>query len=131
MYLKRSSIKPYNDSKLAYLDHLIEEENGKVQASASPRRVKELMLDRRQHEGEVRTLTEYARSGENNKLLDQEGTDRDMKKLYALNLTGSSLRKAAGQLEAIQRATYKDGWDASKSKARRLLTRARSPSPSP
>ena len=81
LYLKRSSIKPYNDAKLAYLDYLIDEENGKVQAGGSSSRLKALEEDRKQHVEEVRMLTEFALAEENEKLLDQDGINRLIDKL--------------------------------------------------
>ncbi|KAK5123832.1 hypothetical protein LTR85_002468 [Meristemomyces frigidus] len=58
---------------------------------------------------EVRTLTEYAKAGENDKLLDQDGINREIYKLYSLKLTGPSLQKVAHQLGDLQRATYQHG----------------------
>ncbi|KAK4544737.1 hypothetical protein LTR36_003986 [Oleoguttula mirabilis] len=109
VYLKRSSIKPYNDSKLACLDHLIAEEEGKVDAGGSKERRKHLRADRMQHEEEVHTLTEYAKAGANDRLLDQDGISREIHKLYSLELTGPSLQKVAQQLGDLERATYQQG----------------------
>lgn len=105
VFLKRSLIKPWNDSKLAYLDHLVEEEKGKVEAGGSDKRLKDLLADRQQHAEEIRTLTEYAKSGENDKLLDQEGIKGLIQGLYSLELTGPNLKKVAGHLEEIQNST--------------------------
>jgi len=50
VYLRRSSLILYNDAKLAYLDHLIEEE-GKVQVSGSRRGLHGTLSNRKQHSG--------------------------------------------------------------------------------
>lgn len=48
VFLKNSAITPWNDSTLDYLDHLIEEEKGKVSAGGSKKRLQELQADRDQ-----------------------------------------------------------------------------------
>ena len=101
VYLKRSSIKPYNDSKLEYLDHLIEEEKGKVQAGGSAKRLDDLRSDKRQHEQEIQALTQYAQAG--GELLDQKGINKLIQELYALKLTGPDLKKVANQMMTIER----------------------------
>jgi hypothetical protein len=105
VFLKNSSIKPYNDSKLEYLDHLIEEEKGKVQAGGSRKRLDDFTADRRQHVEETRTLREYFKAGANDKLLDQEGIDNLVQEIFTLDLTGDDLRKVANQLEDVQNRT--------------------------
>ena len=105
-YLKRSSIKQYNDSKLAYLDHLIDEEKGKVEVGGSRKRLEDLQADRRQHAEEVRTLTDYVHAGENEKLLDEEGIYELIEDLFSLELMGPNLRKAAETMKYIQYSTH-------------------------
>ena len=105
VFLKNSSIKPYNDSTLEYLDHLIEEEQGKVQAGGSRKRLDDFNAERRQHLAWTHTLMEYFKAGENNKLLDQDGINNLVKELFALELSGDDLRNAANQLEHIQKTT--------------------------
>ncbi|CAK1358225.1 unnamed protein product [Cercospora beticola] len=105
VFLKRSSIKPWNDSKLAYLDHLIEEEKNKVQAGGSDKRLRDLCADRRQHLEEISTLTQYVQAGKQHVLLDQQGIKSLIQQLYSLELTGPNLKKVAQQLEDIQNAT--------------------------
>ena len=102
-FLKVSSIKAWNDSKLAYLDY---EEKGKVEAGGPDKRLKDLQADRTQHEEEIRALTNYAQSGENDKLLDQEGIKQLINKLYSLKLTGPNLKNCALQLEDIKYSSH-------------------------
>ena len=109
VFLKRSSIKPWNDSKLEYLDHLIDEETGKVQAGGSDKRLKDLRADRQQHAEEIDVLERYAQEGQTSKLLDQEGIKKTIDELYSLKLTGADLKKVAKQLEIIQNSANEKG----------------------
>ncbi|KAF7191807.1 hypothetical protein HII31_06852 [Pseudocercospora fuligena] len=103
VFLKNSSIKPYNDSKLEYLDHLIEEEKGKVQAGGSRKRLDDYMADRKQHKEETRTLMKYFDDGAKDKLLDQAGINKLIQDIFALELTGQDLKRVAQQLEELQK----------------------------
>lgn len=105
VFLKNNSIKPYNDSKLEYLDHLIEEEKGKVQAGGSRKKLDDFTADRKQHQEEIGTLLEYSKVGASDKLLDQIGINDLVKQLFALELSGKDLQNVASQLEDMQKKT--------------------------
>lgn len=56
---------------------------------------------------EINVLTQYAKQGANDKLLDQEGIKNLISQLFSLELTGQNLKKVAQQLEDIQSSTRK------------------------
>lgn len=95
--LRRSSLIPYDDAKLAYLDHLIEDEKGKVQVSGSRKGLHGMLSDRKQDK-EVRKLGEYARDGANRKLPDQEGIDQEIQTIHSLRHSVAKLQSIAWQM---------------------------------
>ncbi|EHL03003.1 hypothetical protein M7I_0974 [Glarea lozoyensis 74030] len=65
LFLKKYSITPYNDATLDYLDVLIKEENGKVQAGGNTRKLDTLKKDRAKHVEIIKVLTESMKSDPN------------------------------------------------------------------
>jgi hypothetical protein len=107
VYLKCTSIKPYNDSKLEYLDHLIDEEKGKVQAGGRRNRLDSLISDRSQHVEEVETLMAHLKQNENEEeeiILGQGRIDELVKELFSLKLMGPDLKRAARKLQEIEKS---------------------------
>ena len=123
VYLKRSAIKPYNDSKLAYLDFLIDQEKGKVQVGGSDKKLQDLRADRAQHVEEIRVLNEYIKAGEEHRLLDEKGINEHISLLYNLEHMGASLQNAAQALQEIQKSNEESKvYNPSQSVTRRTST---------
>jgi hypothetical protein len=108
LFLKKYSITPYNDATLAYLDFLIKEEKGKVQAGGNRRRLDALEQDRAKHEEIIKVLTDNMQHDPNCKPLTDEGVDRLVRQLYNLKHFGKNLKTVKKTISAAHQATYRE-----------------------
>jgi GTPase SAR1 family protein len=113
LFLKKWSITPYNDQTLAYLDHLIKEEWGKVQAGGNRKRLDDLEEDRRKHEEMIKVLAANVNKNTKSNDLDlqpltEEGVDKLIKQLYGLKHFGKNLLSVKKTITAAHQATYRE-----------------------
>jgi hypothetical protein len=105
LYLDTTSVKPVDFATREYLDQLIEEERGKVQAGGNVRRLCHLRVERQQHVDEVKSLLSKHQGVEARaKSLKQDDVDAMIKQLYELELVGPELKLAVENLQKIERA---------------------------
>jgi hypothetical protein len=108
VFLKKFSITPYNDATIAYLDHLIKEEQAKVQSGGSDKRLKALMEDKQKHLHAIDVLTRTMNSGANWNDLTDGGIDRIVRQLYGLKHFGNNLRNLRQGIATAHQATYRE-----------------------
>ncbi|EPE30994.1 P-loop containing nucleoside triphosphate hydrolase [Glarea lozoyensis ATCC 20868] len=108
LFLKKYSITPYNDATLDYLDVLIKEENGKVQAGGNTRKLDTLKKDRAKHVEIIKVLTESMKSDPNCRLLDEHGVNQLVTDLYSLPHFGRNLKSVKRSITAAHEATYRE-----------------------
>jgi GTPase SAR1 family protein len=108
IFLKKFSITPYNDATIAYLDHLIKEEQAKVQSGGSDKRLRTLMEDKQKHIHAIEVLTRTMNSGANWNDLTDGGIDRIVRELYGLKHFGKNLRNLKQSIASAHQATYRE-----------------------
>jgi hypothetical protein len=112
MFLKAYSMTVYNDATIAYLDYLIKEERGKVEAGGHPRRLDSLMKDRREYEEMINSLTASIQNKQQTDPSFQRLTDKQVQdkveELYKLKHFGENLRKVNASITAAHEATYRE-----------------------
>jgi GTPase SAR1 family protein len=108
LFLKKYSITPYNDATLDYLEVLIKEENGKVQAGGSSRKLETLKKDRAKHMEIIKVLTQSMKSDPNCRLLDEHGVNQLVTDLYSLKHFGENLKSVKHSITAAHEATYRE-----------------------
>ncbi|RDL35743.1 p-loop containing nucleoside triphosphate hydrolase [Venustampulla echinocandica] len=109
LFLKKWSITGgYNDATLEYLDILIKEEEGKVGAGGSKKKLNALLLDRAKHVEIVKILEHNMKYDPNARLLNEQEVDALVRKLYNLKHFGKNLRKVKQAITAAHEATYRE-----------------------
>jgi hypothetical protein len=108
IFLQKYSITPYNDSTIEYLDFLIREEQLKVQASGSDRKVKYLILEREMHQHAIDLLTKSMESGGDWNDLVDGGIDVVVQRLYCLKHFGHDLSKLRLGIANTHEGTYRE-----------------------
>lgn len=108
VFLKNKSIAPYNDALVAYLDFLIKEEQAKVQAGGSDKRLLSLTLERQKHTEAIEVLTRHMDGHAVAEELDEGGVDRLVKGLYGLEHFGENLKQMKQGITAAHQATYRE-----------------------
>ncbi|RYO86101.1 hypothetical protein DL762_004896 [Monosporascus cannonballus] len=100
LFLKRNSITPYNDAMISYLDVLIKDEWNLIgfhnsQGDALPEnkeRLKGLVKSKSEYQARIKVLKDQMTSPGNIELLDEQGVEDMVKKLYSLPRWGSRLK---------------------------------------
>ena len=110
-FLRTNSITPYNDALLAYLDHLIKEEEAKAQAGGNRRRLNALQDDRTQHEEEIQVLKDNLERDPDDpscRPLTQQDVNDKVQELYRLKHFGKNLEAVTKSISAVHEATYRE-----------------------
>ncbi|RYP21571.1 hypothetical protein DL765_002207 [Monosporascus sp. GIB2] len=100
LFLKRNSITPYNDAMISYLDVLIKDERNLIgfhtsQGDALPEnknRLKGLEKSKSEYQARIKVLEDQMTSPGNIELLDEQGVEDMVEKLYSLPRWGSRLK---------------------------------------
>jgi hypothetical protein len=110
VFLKNNSITVYNDETLAYLDRLIDEEEGKITVGGPRKRLEDLKKSRREHEQEIATLDEHLKqnSQELGQVLSQEAVTGVIAELYALKYYGKYLKQNHQIAGRAQEVVYRE-----------------------
>lgn len=108
LFLKKHSITYYNDATIEYLDHLIKQELEKVQAGGSSARLKDLERYKMEYAQQVEIFAFNLQAGKGEKLLDADGVQREVQKLYALKHYGKNLRRMRALVEETHDATFRE-----------------------
>lgn len=90
VFLKKNSIAFYNDETLQYLDILIHEEQGKIQAGGSLERLNRISKSRKEYQQEIKTLQENLRHDPNTyrRALTREAIMARIEELFGLEYFG-------------------------------------------
>ena len=110
-FLRKNSITPYNDALLAYLDHLIKEEEAKVQAGGNRKRLDALQEDRIKHEEEIQILKDNLLRDPDDpscRPLTQQDVNHKVQELYHLKHVGKNLEGVIKSISAAHEATYRE-----------------------
>ncbi|RFU25805.1 hypothetical protein B7463_g10532, partial [Scytalidium lignicola] len=108
LFLKKYSITPYNDATLAYLDFLIQDEEAKVNAGGSSKRLQGLRQDREKHKALIKVLEENMAHDANCKPLTEDGVDQAVRRLYGLPHFENNLKALKTSITAAHRGTYRE-----------------------
>ncbi|KAK8063208.1 hypothetical protein PG996_007860 [Apiospora saccharicola] len=117
LYLKKKSISPYNDAMIEYLDFLINDEkrqiahcnaNG-VDVKKNEERLDALVQSRSNYEQRIKILErEMSKSDESYALLDEQGVDDQVQKLYNLKHFGKNLKAMREMVDWSKTAGFRE-----------------------
>ncbi|CAJ2504651.1 Uu.00g120450.m01.CDS01 [Anthostomella pinea] len=142
LFLKNHSITPYNDAMIAYLDEMIKEERQVVQHAhtrklavpENEQRLANLEESKRAYQERINILETHMKADNNVRLLDEQGVDDLVNKLYNLKYWGKTLQgmramldwsKTNGHREHQHRPKPNGVWQAMASFASKLMPRFR------
>ncbi|RYP54447.1 hypothetical protein DL768_000753 [Monosporascus sp. mg162] len=116
VFLKRNSITPYNDAMISYLDALIKDEQNLIgfhnsQGDALPgnkKRLKGLAKSKSEYQARIKALENQMTSSDNIELLDEQGVEDMVKKLYSLPLWGSRLQGMRRMVEWSKAENFRE-----------------------
>lgn len=111
IFMKEKSILPYNDATVAYLDMLIEAEQGKVDAGGGDRNkntLKALQEDKGKHLELVDVLEKSMQGRGAAKPIDQDEVNRIVKQLYNLKHFGKTLEDLQTNIAYTHAATNRE-----------------------
>lgn len=107
LFLKKHSITPYNDATIAYLEMLIQDEKGKVDAGGSTTKLINLQQDLKTHKELVQVLTANM-NAKTAKVLDEAGVEKKVRELYNLKHFGENLKAVKQTVATAHEATYRE-----------------------
>lgn len=108
VFLRKYSLAPYNDALIAYLDHLIKEEQMKVQAGGNNKRLLSLTEERHKHTEAIEVITRNMNSQANWDDLREGAIDRIVQQLYRLKHFGTMLKHMKQGIATAHQATYRE-----------------------
>lgn len=108
LFLQKYSITPFNDATIDYLDQQIEQEKGKVACGGKRDRLRGLELSRKEHEAMIHTLEDSMKHGEGSELLDENGVQNRLNKLFKLHHYGDNLKEIKDTIDKAKHATYRE-----------------------
>ncbi|KAL8694795.1 MAG: hypothetical protein Q9218_000641 [Villophora microphyllina] len=108
VFLRKYSLAPYNDALIAYLDYLIKEEQFKVQAGGSDKRLLSLTEERRKHTEAIEVITRNMNSQAHWDDLREGAIDRIVQQLYRLKHFGTTLKNMKQGIATAHQATYRE-----------------------
>ncbi|KAK8030195.1 hypothetical protein PG993_011486 [Apiospora rasikravindrae] len=117
LYLKKKSIVPYNDAMIAYLDMLIKDEREqinhakslKMDAAKNEERLESLAKSKKRYAERIKILeTEMSKSDDKVKLLDEEGVDELVQKLFNLKHWGKDLQAMQEMVEWSKASGFRE-----------------------
>jgi hypothetical protein len=118
LFLKAYAMTPINDATLDYINMLIQDEEMKVQGGRqlghnvdfNVKRLQSLKKDRDAHIELVNTLKENMKAPQQpgDHLLDEQGVDDLVKRLYSLKHFGKNLQSVKNTVAASHQATYRE-----------------------
>lgn len=116
IFLKKNSIAPYNDAMIAYLDGLIKEERNLIGFSKSSgialpeneKRLEGLEKSKDEYVVRIKLLEDQMADSEDVELLDDQGVDDMVNKLYSLPQWGSRLQKMREVVEWSKSENFRE-----------------------
>ncbi|KAK7934601.1 hypothetical protein PG985_000096 [Apiospora marii] len=117
LYLKKKSIVPYNDAMIAYLEVLIKDEQEQITHARSigidskknDERLDSLKKNKKRYEERIKILeTQMSKSDENGTLLDEEGVDELVQKLFNLKHWGKNLQAMQEMVEWSKASGFRE-----------------------
>lgn len=116
IFLKKNSIAPYNDAMIAYLDGLIKEERNLIGFSKSSgialpeneKRLEGLEKSKDEYVVRIKLLEDQMAVSEDVELLDDQGVDDMVNKLYSLPQWGSRLQKMREVVEWSKSENFRE-----------------------
>ena len=108
VFLQKHSITPYNDAMEEYLNHLIKEEKGKVNAGGSCHRLENLERHLSEHVQQCKVLEKNITGGSASEVLDETGVEDLVYHLYCLKHWGKNLQDIKDKAEADHLAEYRE-----------------------
>ncbi|KAK7959905.1 uncharacterized protein PG986_004759 [Apiospora aurea] len=117
LYLKKKSITPYNDAMIEYLDLLINEEKRQIShcsacgqdTTKNEERLETLEQNRTKYGQRIKLLeTEMSKSNDSYAVLDEQGVDDQVKKLYNLKHFGKDLQAMREMVEWSKASGYRE-----------------------
>jgi len=119
IFLKKSSITPYNDVALGYLAFMIREERGKVAVGGGATKLEDLERYRDQYQEKVKILTTRMQKGDDSVLLSEEEVYAEVKKLYSLKYYGQRLSQIKSIVNSAHSNTFREESHCIRAKAKR------------
>ena len=108
VFLRKNSLAAYNDSLVAYLDHLIKEEQMKVQNGGSDQRLLSLTEERHKHKEAIEIIMQNINSNVKPTDVSEVAVDRLVKQLYNLKHFGTNLKNLQSGIAKAHQATYRE-----------------------
>ncbi|KAK0714525.1 hypothetical protein B0H67DRAFT_664020 [Lasiosphaeris hirsuta] len=109
LFLRKDSIATFNNKLIEYINHLIEEEEGKVQVGGDPKKLRALREDKKKHIELVEIMEQNMRLDPTQyPALDETGVDREVKELYKLKHFGGNLRSVKEAIVTSHQATNRE-----------------------
>ncbi|KAI0601162.1 hypothetical protein F4775DRAFT_542940 [Biscogniauxia sp. FL1348] len=116
LFLKKNSITPYNDAMIAYIDEMIKEERQLVQeakmngtrAEKNEERLTMLEKSRRVYLERINVLDASMSETDEDLMLDEQGVDDLVNKLYALKDWGKQLESMRAMLDWSQSSDFRE-----------------------
>ena len=110
VFLRKFSLAPmgYNDALIAYLEHMIKQEQIKVQAGYNDQRLRSLTEERHKHEEAIEVITRNMKSKANWDDLREDAIDRLVQELYKLKHFGTTLKNMKQNIATAHQATYRE-----------------------
>ncbi|KAF1992020.1 hypothetical protein K402DRAFT_459220 [Aulographum hederae CBS 113979] len=110
VFLRKHSLVPYNDALIAHLDHMIKEEQMKVQAGGNQKLLLSLTEERHKHKEAIevimRNVKQSSSRGVND--LSDGAIDPIVQTLYGLKHFGKTLENMKHGITAAHQATYRE-----------------------
>ena len=110
VFLRKYSLAPYNDALIAYLDYMIKEEQIKVQAGGSNKRLLSLTEERHKHSEAIEVITRNmnSKANWNDLTLSESAIDGMVQQLFSLKHFGTTLKNLKQGITAAHQATYRE-----------------------
>lgn len=110
VFLRKSSLAPYNDALIAYLDFLIKEEQMKVQVGGNDKRLVSLMDERKRHKEAIEVITQSMDSDAalTSSVLKEGSIEEMAQQMFRLKHFGAMLKDLKQGIAIAHQATYRE-----------------------
>ncbi|KAI1333513.1 hypothetical protein F5Y15DRAFT_430865 [Xylariaceae sp. FL0016] len=115
LFLKQNSIAAYNDAMIAYLEELIKEgqtisfhKADGIPVEKNEKRLLQLKSNKREYEQRIKLLSEQLHTHNGSTLLDEQGVEELIEKLYALPHWGQRLRDMQQTIEWSKASDFRE-----------------------
>lgn len=108
VYMQKNSITVYNDATLAYLRHLIKDEDNKVQMGGDDTRLEALKKEMEQYKAYVEIISKARERGVPGAVPDEKGVSKITQDLYCMKHYGKDLKRVADTVSRAYAATFRE-----------------------